>query len=125
MPAQERKFYIGSTVLNVTNIEQATAFWTAVLGYVVRDGSPEFVVLHDPQREWSNLSLQKTDKPKQGLNRLHLDLYANDQSAEVARLEELGAKRVDWEYGPDADFVVMADPDGNEFCVIDHKPQAE
>ncbi|MGO4426694.1 VOC family protein, partial [Streptomyces sp. MCAF7] len=55
--------------------------------------------------------------------RIHLDLYAGDsadQEAEVARLISLGAERVDWDsYPDDADFVVLADPEGNRFCVID------
>ena len=110
--------YIGSTVVNVAEIDRATAFWTAVLGYVVRYSCPTFAVLTDPRRRWSNLSLQLSDEPKRGRNRLHLDLYADDQQAEVARLESLGATRPPWEYAPDADYVVMADPDGNEFCVI-------
>jgi catechol 2,3-dioxygenase-like lactoylglutathione lyase family enzyme len=111
--------YVGSTVLNVADVDRATAFWTAALGYVVRDASPTFVVLTDPRRRWSNVSLQWSDAPKSGRNRLHLDLYAKDQRAEVARLEALGATRLPWAYGPDADYIVMADPDGNEFCVID------
>ena len=111
--------YVGSTVLNVADLARATAFWTAALGYVVRDASPTFVVLTDPRRRWSNVSLQRSDAPKVGRNRLHLDLYAADQRAEVARLESLGATRLPWEYRPDADYLVMADPDGNEFCVID------
>ncbi|MDP9313329.1 MAG: VOC family protein [Chloroflexota bacterium] len=116
--------YVGSTVINVTDVERATAFWTAALGYVVRSPGTDFVGLTDPHRRWSNVSLQLTDKPKQGLNRLHLDLYAADQAAEVARLLALGATRIPWEYPPDADFVVLTDPDGNEFCVIDsNQPQ--
>jgi catechol 2,3-dioxygenase-like lactoylglutathione lyase family enzyme len=111
--------YVGSTVLNVAGLDRATAFWTAALGYVVRHASPTFAVLTDPGRRWSNISLQRSDAPKGGRNRLHLDLYTKDQLAEVARLESLGATRLPWEYGPDADYVVMADPDGNEFCVID------
>jgi catechol 2,3-dioxygenase-like lactoylglutathione lyase family enzyme len=110
--------YVGSTVLNVTDLDRATAFWTVALGYVVRDGDPTFVVLTDPRRRWSNVSLQRSEAPKRGRNRLHLDLYATDHPAEVARLESLGATRLPWEYPPDADFIVMADPDGNEFCVI-------
>jgi catechol 2,3-dioxygenase-like lactoylglutathione lyase family enzyme len=110
--------YVGSTVLNVVDLHRATAFWTAALGYVVRNASPTFVVLTDPRRRWSNVSLQQSDAPKSGRNRLHLDLYARDQLAEVARLESLGATRLPWEYSPDADYVVLADPDGNEFCVI-------
>ncbi len=113
--------FVGSTVINVTDIDRGTAFWSAVLGYVIREGSadPTFVVLTDPRRRWSNVSLQLTDKPKRELNRLHLDLYADDYLAEVARLEQLGATRVvPWPYPPNAEFVVMADPDGNEFCVV-------
>ncbi len=59
----------------------------------------------------------------QEVPRLHLDLYAGDaadQAAEVERLVGLGAQRVDWPHHPeDPDFVVLADPDGNRFCVID------
>ena len=55
--------------------------------------------------------------------RVHLDLYAGDaadQAAEVARLVALGAERVDWDlYPPRADFVVLANTEGNRFCVID------
>jgi catechol 2,3-dioxygenase-like lactoylglutathione lyase family enzyme len=107
--------YVGSTVLNVADLDRATAFWTVALGYVVRNASPTFVVLTDPRRRWSNISLQRSEAPKVGRNRLHLDLYADDQLAEVARLESLGATRLPWEYSPHADYLVMADPDGNEF----------
>jgi catechol 2,3-dioxygenase-like lactoylglutathione lyase family enzyme len=110
--------YVGSTVLNTTDVGAGIAFWTAALGYVVRGADETFAVLTDPNRRWSNISLQLTEKPKSGRNRLHLDLYSDDQPTEVARLEALGALRVPWEYPPGADFVVMADPDGNEFCVI-------
>ena len=55
---------------------------------------------------------------KTGKNRLHLDLRPGDQAAEVARLEGLGASRGDVGQGPDVSWVVMADPDGNEFCVL-------
>ena len=113
--------YIGSTVINTSDLDRGIAFWTATLGYVLRDhdGDPTFAVLTDPNRSWSNLSLQRTSEPKRGLNRLHLDLYSSDREAEVARLEGLGATRVvPWPYEDDHDHIVMADPDGNEFCVI-------
>jgi hypothetical protein len=51
-------------------------------------------------------------------NRLHLDLRPKDQAAEVARLEALGARRADVGQGADVSWVVLADPDGNEFCVL-------
>ncbi|MFN8462003.1 MAG: VOC family protein [Anaerolineales bacterium] len=53
-------------------------------------------------------------KPK----RHHIDLFAHDQANEVERLLKLGAKRVDWKYEQEADYVVLADPDGNTFCVV-------
>jgi catechol 2,3-dioxygenase-like lactoylglutathione lyase family enzyme len=110
--------YVGSTVINTVDMETAIAFWTAALGYVVRGSDPTFAVLTDPRRRWSNLSLQHTDEPKRSLNRLHLDLYSSDREGEVARLEGLGATRVPWQYREGHDHIVMADPDGNEFCVI-------
>lgn len=110
--------YVGSTVINTTNVERETAFWSAALGYTVRHADATFAVLTDPTRRWSNVSLQLTEEPKRERNRLHLDLYSDDQSGEVARLEALGATRVPWTYPPNPDFVVLADPDGNEFCVI-------
>ncbi len=52
--------------------------------------------------------------------RIHLDLYAEDQAAEVERLLALGATEVHWDKRPpDADYVILADPEGNRFCVID------
>lgn len=110
--------YVGSVVINVTDIEKATEFWAAALNYVMRSGDATFVVLTDPKRRWANVSLQLWEEPKQGRNRLHLDLYSDNQQAEVERLEALGAVRLKWEYPPGADYIVMADPDGNEFCVI-------
>jgi catechol 2,3-dioxygenase-like lactoylglutathione lyase family enzyme len=117
--------YIGSIVVWVADVPRAAAFWAGALGYVVRgreDAAVEpgtgFVVLTDPRRRWANLSLQVSDEPKRGRNRLHLDLYTQDREAEVARLEALGATRLPRKYDPGDDFVVLADPDGNEFCVV-------
>lgn len=110
--------YVGSTVINVANLDRAMRFWTAALGYVVRNSDPDFAVLTDPKRRWSNVSLQLSPTLKQGTNRVHVDLYTTDQHGEVVRLEGLGAQQISWDYPPDADFVVMIDPDGNEFCVI-------
>jgi catechol 2,3-dioxygenase-like lactoylglutathione lyase family enzyme len=109
--------FVGSTVVNAHDVERAIAFWTAALGYVVRDADETFAVLTDPNRRWSNLSVQRTDEKKHGRNRVHIDLYTADRDAEVARLETLGATRIPWTYDEDAVHVVMADPDGNEFCV--------
>ncbi|WP_055618219.1 VOC family protein [Streptomyces phaeochromogenes] len=115
---------IGSVVLGVENVRRATAFWTEALGYVPRE-EPEddWVVLVPAQGTGPQLALGFSETPVQEYPRVHLDLYARDaadQAAEVDRLVSLGAQRVDWDlYPDDPDFVVLADPDGNRFCVID------
>ena len=113
---------VGSTVINVADMERAIGFWTQTLGYVLRDPGGDhhaFAVLSSPKRDWPNVSLQLSRATKSDLNRVHLDLYADDAMFEVARLEQLGATLVEsWPYAEDADYVVMADPDGNEFCVV-------
>ncbi|MEU5292561.1 VOC family protein [Streptomyces umbrinus] len=116
---------IGSVVLGVEDVRRATAFWTEALGYVPRE-EPEddWVVLVPPQGATGpQLALGLSETPVQEIPRVHLDLYAGDaadQAAEVDRLVSLGAQPVDWHlYPEDPDFVVLADPDGNRFCVID------
>ncbi|MFF3707669.1 VOC family protein [Streptomyces phaeochromogenes] len=115
---------IGSVVLGVEDVRRATAFWTEALGYVPRE-EPEddWVVLVPAQGTGPQLALGFSETPVQEHPRVHLDLYAGDaadQAAEVDRLVSLGAQRVDWDLYPnDPDFVVLADPDGNRFCVID------
>jgi len=76
----------------------------------------------DPTGVGPNISLDRVAEdrlpPLGELSRVHLDLYTADQPAEVERLLDLGASRYAREYGPDDDFVVLVDPDGNRFCVV-------
>lgn len=110
--------YIGSIVVNTNDMQRAVAFWTEALGYEIRQDDKTFTVLQDPDRRWALLSLQLTNEIKFSRNRLHLDLFTDDQEGEIARLEALGAQRIPWNYPDEDDFVVLVDPDGNEFCVI-------
>ncbi|MFK0192859.1 VOC family protein [Kitasatospora sp. NPDC090308] len=115
---------MGSVVLGVADVPRAVAFWTAALGYVPRgEFDEDWAVLLPPHEGGVQLALDRSVSPVQEHPRIHLDLYADDaaeQAAEVERLVALGAERVDWDsYPPDPDFVVLADPDGNRFCVID------
>jgi len=108
-----------STVLNVQDLQKSKKFWTEALGFVVKNENYDWISLRHPDKEWHVLSLQLTDKPKVGLNRYHFDLVAEDGPAEVERLKGLGATIVPWQfYESDSDFLVMADPEGNEFCVV-------
>ncbi|MEU5211808.1 VOC family protein [Streptomyces sp. NPDC020742] len=114
---------IGSVVLGVADVPRAAAFWREALGYVPREQAEEdWVVLVPAAGTGPQLSLGLSETPVQEHPRVHLDLYAGDaadQAAEVERLVSLGARRVAWDlYPEDADFIVLADPDGNRFCVI-------
>lgn len=103
---------IRSIVLNVADMDRARKFWSRALDYTPQD-NPDF--LAPAAGAGPRLHLDETD-------RTHLDLWVSagsDQQAEVERLVSLGATRVDWDYPEDADFVVLADPDGNLFCVIE------
>jgi catechol 2,3-dioxygenase-like lactoylglutathione lyase family enzyme len=108
-----RMLNLGSVVLNVSDTRRAAEFWSKALGYVRQSSNPAFLVPEN--RDGPRLHLDEDD-------RTHLDLWAADkeeQQAEVERLVSLGATRVDWDYPDDADFVVLADTEGNLFCVID------
>jgi predicted enzyme related to lactoylglutathione lyase len=111
---------VGSVVMGASDVRRAMRFWSEALGYVPRD-EPEddWVVLRPASGHGPNLSLGRSETPVQAKPRVHLDLYADDQPGEVARLVGLGASHVDWpDYPEDADFVVLADTEGNRFCVI-------
>jgi catechol 2,3-dioxygenase-like lactoylglutathione lyase family enzyme len=113
---------IGSIVLRVDDLQRQTEFWEAALGYVRRDNgeSDDFVLLGPPDGAEPHLSLDRVRSSLQIPPRLHLDLYTEDQAGEVQRLLELGATEVHWDKRPpDADYVILADPEGNRFCVVD------
>ena len=79
------------------------------------------MMLQHPDGHGIPVSLQLADRQAPDPTPVHLDLYTDHQNAQVARLLDLGAVAVDdWPYPADADFVVLRDPDGNEFCVIPH-----
>jgi catechol 2,3-dioxygenase-like lactoylglutathione lyase family enzyme len=113
---------IGSIVLNVSDLTTALDFWAAALDYVPRyEPEPDWVILQPRGGGAPNLSLNLGETQPADVPHLHLDLYAVDQSAEVQRLVGLGARRVEgWPYPQEEhDFVVLEDPLGNRFCVID------
>ena len=112
---------IGSVVIRVDDLERQKAFWTAALDYVPREGDDDdFALLRPRTGTGLNVSLDRVRSALQIPPRIHLDLYAEDQAAEVKRLVALGATEVHWDRRPsDADYVILADPEGNRFCVID------
>jgi hypothetical protein len=109
--------------IDTTDPAGLASFWEAALGWRRTYDKEEEVILEPPEgsREEGiapDLLFLRVPEDKAGKNRLHLDLRPEDQAAEVARLEGLGARRVDIGQGPDVSWVVMADPAGNEFCVL-------
>jgi catechol 2,3-dioxygenase-like lactoylglutathione lyase family enzyme len=109
---------IGAVVMNVKDARRASRFWSQALGYAYQDGGysdDTTPVLVPPHGSAPALALDEAD-------RTHLDLHAGsalEQQAEVERLISLGATRVDWDYPDGARYVVLADPEGNLFCVVD------
>lgn len=115
--------------IQATNIDSQdpsaiALFWERAIGWRRTDEDEDEVVLEPPAGSPEDgvapdLLFARVPEGKQVKNRLHLDLRPDgDQAAEVARLEALGARRVDVGQGPDVTWVVLADPDGNEFCVL-------
>ena len=112
---------IGSIVFRVDDLERQKAFWSAALDYIPREGDDDdFALLRPRNGVGPNVSLDRVRSGLQIPPRIHLDLYTDDQAGEVRRLVGLGATEVHWDKRPaDADYVILADPEGNRFCVID------
>lgn len=108
-------------VLDCADPEQLAAFWAPALGYTNVGSAGSYVMLIPPEGHGPQLLLQRVGEPKSAKNRMHLDIHVADIAAEAARLTALGAIRLD----PDAleehgtRWFLMADPEGNEFCVCD------
>lgn len=108
---------IGAIVWGVPEIQPAVEFWTQALDYQLAfPAGQEFAILVPRQGDGFQLSLNRVRSPKP--QRHHMDLFSNNALAEVERLLGLGAKRKAWKYGHEANYVVLEDPQGNAFCVI-------
>ncbi|MFJ8753270.1 VOC family protein [Streptomyces sp. NPDC102441] len=121
---------LGTPVIGVTDMPRAVAFWTEALRLVAAEewASETWRTLHHTYGSGRALGLMLSTSMPEPRPRIHLDLYvdtAEEQRTEVRRLIGLGAQTVAWDmYPPEPDFVVLADPDGNIFCVVDlsHAP---
>jgi hypothetical protein len=122
LPVEEPELKIGSVVIDCVNFDKMFAFWQEALHYVTtRPAQGGWVILRDPAGRNTNVSLNQVQPSEKltGRNWLHFDLYTENQKEEVERLLKLGATRHPQEYDPDEDFIVLEDPDGNLFCVVD------
>jgi catechol 2,3-dioxygenase-like lactoylglutathione lyase family enzyme len=107
---------LGSTVINCADLDLMTRFWAEALGLTPSStaAADDFRLLRGDR---VNVSLQLADRPPGCRDQMHLDLYSDDQTAQVERLVGLGASRVRHHQDDDEDYVVLTDPEGNEFCV--------
>ena len=114
--------WVGSIVVRCRRFDEMLVFWQAALGYVPKAPPQEgWVILTDPTGRGPNISLDRVEQPPPlgETSRVHLDLYTDNGPGEVERLLALGATRYEREARPEDDFVVLVDPDGNRFCVVD------
>jgi hypothetical protein len=104
-------------IVNAADPGALGRWWAAALGWVVVNDDPdEFEIRPAPDRT-PGLLFTPVPEPKTTKNRLHLDFRPDDRDAEVDRLVGLGATRIDVGQG-DSSWVVLSDPEGNEFCVL-------
>ena len=113
---------ISEICINCADPDTMAKFWSAAIGYPEIERDEVGVAIMGAPNVPSMLFVRTNDvggPPKTGRNRLHIDLSPTDrdQDAEVGRLESLGARRIDVGQGAPS-WVVMADPEGNEFCVL-------
>jgi catechol 2,3-dioxygenase-like lactoylglutathione lyase family enzyme len=117
-----RQIWVGSIVIRCRRFDEMLTFWQSALGYVPQEPPEDgWVILTDPTRRGPNISLDRVERPPPlgDVSRMHIDFYTDDGKGEVERLLGLGATRYEREASPDDDFVVLVDPDGNRFCVVD------
>jgi len=108
-----------SVCIDARDPKTLAQFWADALGQRVVAEEIDEVMVGVDERSTPGLCFLLVPEPKAIKNRLHLDLAPDDQDAEVERLVGLGATRVDVGQPPDAPWVVLADPEGNEFCVLE------
>jgi catechol 2,3-dioxygenase-like lactoylglutathione lyase family enzyme len=114
---------ISQWTLDVSDVARMAQFWAAALGYRIADDGQHLWPPPEAGPHALSLWLQPVDEPTPGKNRGHPDLSPDgDGEAEVERLLTLGARRVEIGQTGDEGFVVVADPEGNEFCVF-RKPR--
>ncbi|RRQ73501.1 glyoxalase [Streptomyces griseofuscus] len=109
---------INALIVDAIDPERLAAFWSALLGRPIVGRTGPYVWLR--RENELGLGFQQISGPKVGKNRMHVDVSSADPAAEQRRIERLGGRRLN-EY-TDGGFLVMADPEGNEFCVIPEGP---
>jgi len=111
---------IANIVIDAVQPRVVADFWCSVLGWQVLEVEDGVISIGAPDGSWPMVDLAPVPDGKTVKNRLHLDLRADGVATayELERLLALGARRVDVGQAPDVTWVVLADPEGNEFCLL-------
>lgn len=107
-------------VIDSTDPQPIARWWAEVLGYRVTESDDHLVEISGPPGSGPTIAFAKVPESKSVKNRLHIDISPTDrdQDAELERLLRLEAKRADVGQDKDASWIVLTDPDGNEFCLL-------
>jgi predicted enzyme related to lactoylglutathione lyase len=121
-PAEVGDLRLATIVVNALDMDRAAEFWSTTLGYQgpgAIDPDDQFAKLVDPLGRGPSILVQRAKEIPPEPAPVHIDLYTTERDQHIERLVKLGATRVDdWPYPDHHDFVVLRDPEGNEFCVI-------
>jgi Glyoxalase-like domain len=111
---------IAAISLDAVDPHTTAEFWCAALGWEILESDAALVTIGPPDGSWPTIDVARVPEAKRVKNRLHFDLRADgsSQSDELRRLLDLGARRIDLGQGSDATWMVLADPEGNEFCLL-------
>ena len=112
-------FAVRNVVIDCNYLEDMTSFWESITGYDVASKDDGHARLVDPAGRAPALYLQRVPELRTTKNRLHLDLEAADLAAAVADAQALGARRLRSFSEPGDRWVVLVDPEGNEFCLVE------
>lgn len=105
-------------VINTDDPDRLAAFWSALLGVgIARRSGPHFIWLQPQHEGGISVAFQRVEQPTEGRRRLHLDMIVEDLDSSVRHAVDLGGSRVEDHTAGDFRWVVLADPDGNEFCL--------
>ena len=112
-------------VIDAIRPRMVADFWCAVLGWHIVEEDSDIISIAPQDQSWPSIDVIAVPEGKTVKNRLHFDLRADGVSTaeELERLLALGARRVDVGQGPDVSWVVLGDPEGNEFCLLSRTVQ--
>jgi predicted enzyme related to lactoylglutathione lyase len=130
--ARVSELRLANVVIDCSDVARLASFWSSVTGYMPAPGEPpwddpewkdaKWVAIRNPAGTGPRIGFQKVPESKVVKNRVHMDWVADDEEVEAARIQALGATFLWRSADPEDPFVTLADPEGNEFCVVRGHP---